>query len=163
MAHEKFPGGASEGPLDRFDLPLLSIQPQDAIRCLRAGKHVLAGTPPALTNNDLDRGLEAASESGQSCREMGPAAFVQPRDIVFGGQIGEVVQIFSQKSYPDHDGRPPDGNIDGGRCCFRSESLPHDGSSLSADNPSHRSKPSKPKSETRDRARSAWSSASKGI
>ena len=107
--------------------------------------------------------LEAASESGKSFREMGPSAFVQPRDIVFGGQIGEVVQIFSQKSYPDHDGRPPDGNIDGGRCCFRSESLPHDGSSLSADNPSHRSKPSKPKSETRDRARSAWSSASKGI
>jgi predicted dehydrogenase len=98
--------------------PSRADQPQDAIRCLRAGKHVLAEKPAALTENDLDRVLEAASESGKSFREMGGSAFVQPyramRDIVLGGQIGEVVQVFSQKSYPYHDGRPQDENIDGG-------------------------------------------------
>jgi predicted dehydrogenase len=36
------------------------------------------------------------------------------REIVRSGEIGEIVQVFAQKSYPYHDRRPQDPAIDGG-------------------------------------------------
>jgi predicted dehydrogenase len=49
---------------------------------------------------------------------MAGTAFEQPylsmRSIVKAGAIGEVVQVFAQKSYPYHDKRPQDEDVDGG-------------------------------------------------
>ena len=93
-------------------------QAQDSIRCLRAGKHAYAEKPCAMTEEDLDALLEAAKSSGVVFREMGGTAFVQPfitiREIVQAGTIGEVIQVFAQKSYPNFESRPQDEDIDGG-------------------------------------------------
>jgi predicted dehydrogenase len=90
----------------------------DTIRCLRAGKHVLAEKPAALAEQDLDHIIATASECGKSFHEMGVSVFDQPyramRDVVIAGRIGEIVQIFAQKSYPYHEGRPQDEAVDGG-------------------------------------------------
>jgi predicted dehydrogenase len=36
------------------------------------------------------------------------------RRLVDDGHLGEVIQVYAQKSYPYHDGRPQDRGIDGG-------------------------------------------------
>lgn len=98
--------------------PVRAEQANEAIRCLRRGKHVYAEKPCALHEEDLDRILAAAAETGRGFREMAGTAFEQPYDairrIVRSGVIGEVVQVFAQKSYPYHDRRPQDENTDGG-------------------------------------------------
>jgi len=89
-----------------------------AIRALRAGKHVYAEKPCAMEEADLDAILDAARESGRMFHEMAGTAFDQPylamREIVRAGRIGEVVQVICEKSYPYHDGRPQDEDVDGG-------------------------------------------------
>ena len=93
-------------------------QAADAVRCLRAGKHVYAEKPCAMAEPDLDAILRAAQESGRQFHEMAGTGFEQPylamRNAVRQGLIGEVVQVFAQKSYPYHDGRPQDEDVDGG-------------------------------------------------
>ena len=93
-------------------------QANDALRALRAGKHVLAEKPCALTEADLDALLATAQKTGRVFREMAGTAFGQPylamREIVRSGRLGEVVQIVSEKSYPYFDGRPQDEALDGG-------------------------------------------------
>ena len=93
-------------------------QAADAIRCLRAGRHVYAEKPCALREEDLDAILAAAAASGRSFREMSGTAFAQPylamRQVVLEGRIGEVVQVFVQKSYPYFNSRPQDEDVDGG-------------------------------------------------
>ena len=94
------------------------IRRAHAIAALRAGKHVYAEKPCAMTESDLDEILKAASESGKMFREMAGTAFEQPyfamREIVQAGKIGEVVQVIAEKSYPWHEGRPQDEDVDGG-------------------------------------------------
>ncbi len=93
-------------------------QAAHAIRALRAGKHVYAEKPCAMTEADLDEILAVAAETGRHFREMAGTAFEQPyfavRQIVQEGRIGPVVQVIAEKSYPYHDGRPQDEDIDGG-------------------------------------------------
>ncbi len=89
-----------------------------AIKCLQAGKHVYAEKPCAFTNEELDEILAAAEKAGKTFHDMAGSALEQPywtmREIVASGKIGEVVQVFAQKSYPYHDRRPQDEDVDGG-------------------------------------------------
>jgi predicted dehydrogenase len=108
------------GDVDLVSLcsPRRADQADDAVRCLRAGAHVLAEKPAALDEGDLDRVLEVAVASGRRFHEMAGTAFRQPypamRRVIADGGIGTVVQVFAQKSYPWHAGRPHDESIDGG-------------------------------------------------
>jgi predicted dehydrogenase len=98
--------------------PMRSTQVEDAIVCLQNGKHVYAEKPCALSEPELDRVLAAADASRRHFREMGGSIFSSPylqmRDVVCSGELGEIVQVFAQKSYPWHDGRPQDEMVDGG-------------------------------------------------
>lgn len=93
-------------------------QVNDALRALRAGKHVYAEKPCAFEESELDAILRAADAAGRMFREMAGTAFEQPyfamREVVRAGRIGRVVQIIAEKSYPYHDGRPQDEDVDGG-------------------------------------------------
>lgn len=98
--------------------PRRKDQAADAIACLRAGKHVYAEKPCALTEEELDAIIETARSTGRLFHEMAGTAFEWPyagmRELIRDGAIGEVVQVFAQKSYPYHDRRPQDEDVDGG-------------------------------------------------
>lgn len=98
--------------------PLRSEQAQHAVQSLKAGKHVYAEKPCAMTEADLDAIIATAKETGKIFHEMAGVCLEQPysslRNVVKSGKIGEVLQVFSQKSYPWFEGRPQDENIDGG-------------------------------------------------
>jgi predicted dehydrogenase len=98
--------------------PRRDRQADEAVRCLRTGRHVYAEKPCALSEADLDRVLAAASAAGRRFHEMAGTAFTQPffamRQVVRAGTIGEVVQVLAQKSYPLHARRPQDEGVDGG-------------------------------------------------
>jgi predicted dehydrogenase len=93
-------------------------QAQQAIRCMEAGKHVYAEKPCALTEADLDAILETSDRTGMAFHEMAGTAFTQPyyaiREVVQSGVLGSIVQVLAQKSYPYHDRRPQDEDVDGG-------------------------------------------------
>ena len=101
--------------------PMRANQAEDAIKCLRGGKHVYAEKPCALHERDLDEIIKVASKTGRKFHEMAGTAFDQPYlsagKLVKSGTIGEVVQVFGQKSYPYHDRRPQDELADGGLIC----------------------------------------------
>lgn len=99
--------------------PQRADQENDAIKCLRAGKHVYAEKPAAFSEEGLDRILEVAKENGYEFHEMADSIFVEPywsaKKIVRDGKIGEVVQVYVQKSYPLSLGhRPQNEEKDGG-------------------------------------------------
>ena len=99
--------------------PKRSEQAADAIACLRAGKHVYAEKPAALSEAVLDEIFRIADESGREFHEMADSIFYEPywtlRNVVRSGKIGEVVQVYAQKSYPSNfDKRPCDEETDGG-------------------------------------------------
>jgi len=99
--------------------PRRAEQPAEALRCLRAGKHVLAEKPGALTDAQLDELLDTARETGREFREMLDYSMLEPnvramRRLVEEGALGKVVQVQAQKSYPWFDGRPQDFDTDGG-------------------------------------------------
>lgn len=98
--------------------PRRADQARDAIRCLQAGKHVYAEKPSALTEQELDAILAAAAKAGREFHEMAGTAFVADyasvRARVRAGEIGEVIQVFVQKSYRYGESRPQDEAIDGG-------------------------------------------------
>lgn len=98
--------------------PRRGDQARDAIRCLAAGKHVYAEKPCALTERELDEILAAAEQSGREFHEMAGTVFAQPyfemRRAVQSGEIGQVIQVLVQKSYPYGDHRPQDEALDGG-------------------------------------------------
>lgn len=98
--------------------PRRADQARDAIRCLEAGKHVYAEKPSALTEKELDAILAAAQRSGRQFREMAGTVFAPNyaaiRRLVQEGAVGEVVQVFVQKSYRYGAARPQDEGIDGG-------------------------------------------------
>lgn len=93
-------------------------QAQQAILCMEAGRHVYAEKPCAMTEEALDDIMEATRRTGQTFHEMAGTAFEQPyltmREIVQAGTLGTVVQVLAQKSYPYHDRRPQDEDVDGG-------------------------------------------------
>jgi predicted dehydrogenase len=98
--------------------PRRADQARDAIRCLEAGKHVYAEKPAALTETELDQILAAARRSGKQFHEMAGTAFAPSyaimRRLVREGAVGEVIQVFVQKSYRYGTARPQDEAIDGG-------------------------------------------------
>jgi predicted dehydrogenase len=98
--------------------PRRDEQARDAVRCLEAGRHVYAEKPSATTERDLDAILDAAARTGRRYHEMAGTVVEQPyremRRLVRSGAVGEVVQVWSQKSYPWRDSRPQDEGIDGG-------------------------------------------------
>ena len=98
--------------------PRRDRQAEDAIKCLKAGKHVYAEKPCAMTEKQLDRIISTVQETGLMFHEMADTAFEQPylemRKLVTANRIGQVVQVYAQKSYPYHDGRPQDEGVDGG-------------------------------------------------
>ena len=99
--------------------PRRADQAADAIACLRAGKHVYAEKPAALDNATLDTILETARETGRQFHEMAGTVFEQPfwalRRLVRAGDLGEIIQVWAQKSYPASlDHRPQDEAVDGG-------------------------------------------------
>ena len=98
--------------------PLRADQAAHAIACMRAGKHVYAEKPCAMTEADLDAVMAASLKTGTRFHEMAGTVVEQPymtmRKVVQSGVIGEVVQVLAQKSYPWHDARPGDERVDGG-------------------------------------------------
>jgi predicted dehydrogenase len=98
--------------------PRRSDQAGDAVKCLLAGRHVYGEKPSALREEDLDLIIATVAQTGFRYHEMGGVALEQPylamRDCIRSGAIGEVVQVFVQKSYPWADWRPKDEAIDGG-------------------------------------------------
>jgi predicted dehydrogenase len=98
--------------------PRRADQARDAIRCLEAGKHVYAEKPSALTERELDAILDAAQRAGREFHERAGTAFAPNyaamRKFVGAGGVGDVVQVFVQKSYKYGKTRPQDEAIDGG-------------------------------------------------
>ncbi|MHB9109001.1 MAG: Gfo/Idh/MocA family protein [Armatimonadota bacterium] len=99
--------------------PRRADQPAEALRCLRAGKHVLAEKPGAFTDAQLDELLETERQTGKAFREMLDHSMLEPnvramRRLVEEGALGTVVQVQTQKSYPWLDRRPQDFETDGG-------------------------------------------------
>jgi predicted dehydrogenase len=114
-----------EALLDRGDVDLVSLcsprrdrQCEDAIRCMEAGRHVLAEKPAALSVEEISLIEDAARQCDVEFRQMGScgqeATLDAIRRQVDEGAVGEVVQVYAQKSYPYFDGRPQDRGIDGG-------------------------------------------------
>ncbi len=115
-----------QGLLDDPRVELVSLcsprradQAADAIACLQSGKHVYAEKPAALTNTELDGILAAAAAARREFHEMADTVFRQPfhamRMLVRSGRLGEVVQVWAQKSYPASlERRPQDESMDGG-------------------------------------------------
>jgi len=99
--------------------PRRADQAAEAIRALRADKHVLAEKPCALNERELDDILAAASETGKIFHEMAGTAFGQPyfamRQVVQSGRLGEIVQIVAEKSYPYYADRAQNEELDGGQ------------------------------------------------
>jgi predicted dehydrogenase len=93
-------------------------QADQAIRCLWAGKHVLAEKPCAFTADKLDEILIATAATGRAFREMAASELAPPlqaiRRLVDQGTLGTIVHVQAQKSYPWHDRRPQDTAVDGG-------------------------------------------------
>jgi predicted dehydrogenase len=98
--------------------PRRADQAADVVKCLLAGRHVYGEKPSALREEDLDLIIATADRTGFRYHEMGALALEQPypamRDCIRSGAIGEVVQVFIQKSYPWAEWRPKDEAIDGG-------------------------------------------------
>lgn len=99
--------------------PRRADQAAQAMECLRAGRHVLAEKPCAMTLPDLDRLIDTAVTTGLVFREMAnDIGWRQPylamRRAVESGRLGRVIQVLAQKSYPMHSGRSDDEDVDGG-------------------------------------------------
>ena len=98
--------------------PMRSEQAAHAIACINAGKHVYAEKPCALSEEELDDIVAASAKSGKIFREMAGLSLQEPYlsigEIIRAGHIGQVIQVFAQKSYPYHNDRPRDENVDGG-------------------------------------------------
>jgi predicted dehydrogenase len=98
--------------------PRRDEQAGDAVKCLKAGKHVYSEKPCAMTEQQLDEIIQTAKETGCRFHEMAGTSYLQPylemAKIIASGTIGTVVQVLAQKSYPFMDWRPQDEGIDGG-------------------------------------------------
>ncbi len=126
---DKFPGAAvyksAEDMLsdERVSLvsvcaPLRSEQYGIIAACLNARKHVYAEKPSVMTTEELDSLLVLADKTGLIFCEQNFVTMDVPYnkalEIVSSGVLGDIVQVFAQKSYPYGDWRPQDERKDGG-------------------------------------------------
>lgn len=85
---------------------------------LDKGKHVYAEKPLVMHPHQLTELTALAGAKGLTLRDMSTTIYESPyaeiREVVAAGTIGEVVQVYIQKSYPYADWRPQDENTDGG-------------------------------------------------
>lgn len=129
---ERYPGARRYHSLEELaldpDVQLVSLcssvrksQAEEAMLCLKQGKHVYAEKPCAMTVQELDRLMATARTCGVRFHEMAGTAFEEPylsmAGIVRSGALGEIVQVLAQKSYPYFAGRPQDEDVDGGLLC----------------------------------------------
>jgi predicted dehydrogenase len=98
--------------------PLRSEQGEHILKALHAGKHVYAEKPCCLDIETLDQIIATVKKNNLRFHEMAGTAFEEPyasiKEIIDEGTLGEIIQVFSQKSYPWTDWRPKDESIDGG-------------------------------------------------
>lgn len=99
--------------------PVRKDQEEQAVLCMKKGKHVYAEKPCAFTEEGIRRLIRTAKENNVIFREMIGTTFQQPykamRKVIRQGLIGEPVQVFAQKSYRSlFSRRPQDEAIDGG-------------------------------------------------
>ena len=101
-----------------FCSPRRDQQASQAIRAMRAHKHVLVEKPAATTRQDLEALRKTSQETGMQVRVMTTMIYqsepLKMKEIVESGVLGEIVQIYAMKSYPYLDGRPQDNGVDGG-------------------------------------------------
>lgn len=98
--------------------PVRKDQEQQALDALRAGIHVYSEKPVAFTEAKLDEIIRVAKENNLEFHDMADTCFMEPfismREIIKSGVLGEIIQVYAQKSYPYHDRRPQDDETDGG-------------------------------------------------
>lgn len=101
-----------------FCSPRRDQQGEQILRCLKRGKHALAEKPCCMDVATLDEILDVSSTGPAHFHEMAGFALEPPWNAIThcirDGAIGEVLQVFSQKSYPWGDWRPRDAGVDGG-------------------------------------------------
>jgi len=110
--------GEGEVDLVSFCYTPRSKQALLVIKALEAGKHVLAEKPIATTMDDLAKIRSAVAASSAGLRTMTSmpygGQFTGMKQIVAAGTLGTIVQVYAMKSYPYHDSRPQDRDVDGG-------------------------------------------------
>ena len=99
--------------------PVRRRQAAEALLCMRAGKHVYAEKPCAFTEEELDEIIAVSKETGCIFHEMSEMEYHDIYNtmirLVREGAVGDVVQVFTQKSYaPNLENRPQDEDLDGG-------------------------------------------------
>lgn len=98
--------------------PVRAEQADLAMKALRNGINVYAEKPSATTSSKLEELIACAKECDAVYHEMAGTVFDTPywklKEIVESGELGEIVQVFAQKSYPNHGNRPMDERVDGG-------------------------------------------------
>lgn len=119
--YDKLEDMLADGNIDLISLcsPKRKDQARDAIMCLNAHKHVYAEKPAALSFEELDTILDAAKRNNCCFHEFADTVFYEPywslKKIISSGAIGEVVQVYVQKSYSLRaNARPQDEVTDGG-------------------------------------------------
>ncbi|MCL1856751.1 MAG: Gfo/Idh/MocA family oxidoreductase [Kiritimatiellaeota bacterium] len=98
--------------------PLRGDQAGQAIAALKRGIHVYAEKPCCTTEAELDNVIAVAATGGAIFHEQAGTVCDQPwwamRQIAQSGQLGDIVQVVAQKSYPFQDWRPLSETVDGG-------------------------------------------------
>jgi predicted dehydrogenase len=120
--YEDFDSFISDPDIDVVSIcaPKRIDQKDMAIKAMKAGKHVYSEKPCAYTEKDLDEIMAVSKKTGKLFHEMAGSAFDEPfisiTELLKNGTIGEIVQVFAQKSYPykTSAGRPQDDSTDGG-------------------------------------------------
>jgi predicted dehydrogenase len=93
-------------------------QAEQIMACLEAGRHVLAEKPLCTTLEDLERIRAVAKKAGRKVWAMltmlNMPVLAEFGRIVRSGELGEIGQVYAQKSYKFGGKRPQDRGVDGG-------------------------------------------------
>jgi predicted dehydrogenase len=114
-----------ETVLSKTDCQLISLcstrrdqQARQILACLAAGRHVLAEKPLCTSLEDLEAIRAAAPRANRKVWAMltmiNLPVFREFERRIRGGELGEIGQVFAQKSYKLGGKRPQDRGVDGG-------------------------------------------------